>query len=105
MENISIKEGGLGIQNPRTNAINTYMTTSKRCLQYTQEGVWLGFNENGREFPPAIKFLYEDWDRSHNRSWVIFRNYLDTFIMFQYINQSHQPITSLRLHSMAPERK
>jgi hypothetical protein len=25
--------------------------------------------------------------------------------MFQYINQSHQPITSLRLHSMAPERK
>jgi hypothetical protein len=79
MANISIKEGGLGIQNPRTNAINVYMTTSKRCLQYAQEGVWLGFNKTRPQFPPAIKSLYDDWDSSKSRSWIIFRKYLDTF--------------------------
>ncbi|KAL7506974.1 hypothetical protein ACHAXN_005043 [Cyclotella atomus] len=33
MANVSINEGGLGIQTPRTNTITAYMTTSKRCLQ------------------------------------------------------------------------
>ena len=38
ISNISINEGGLGIQNPRTNAITAYMTTTKRCLQYAHDG-------------------------------------------------------------------
>jgi hypothetical protein len=40
--NVAIQEGGLKIQSPRTNAITAYMTTAKRCLQYAQQGVWLG---------------------------------------------------------------
>jgi hypothetical protein len=87
MADISIKEGGLGIQNPQTNAINAYMTTSKRCLQYSQEGVWLGFNKNRPQFPPAIQLLFNDWDSSSNRSWVIFNKYHHTFNNISF----HQP--------------
>jgi hypothetical protein len=39
ISNISIQEGGLGIQSPRSNAITSYMTTTKRCLQYAKQGV------------------------------------------------------------------
>jgi hypothetical protein len=39
---MSINQGGLGLQNPRGNAITSYMTSSKRYLQYAFEGVWLG---------------------------------------------------------------
>jgi hypothetical protein len=79
MANISINEGGLGIQTPRTNAITSYMTTSKRCLQYACDGVWLGYNKAQPQFPPAIKLLYDDWETSSNHLWTIFLKYLPTF--------------------------
>ena len=34
MTGMSVNEGDLGIQNPRNNAITSYMTTTKQCLQY-----------------------------------------------------------------------
>jgi hypothetical protein len=76
---ISILQGGLGIQSPRCNAISTYMTTTKRCLQYVHQGVWLGFNKPRPLLPLAITTLYQDWEVSNNRSWEIFRKYLPTF--------------------------
>jgi hypothetical protein len=79
MANISINKGGLGVQTPRTNAIISYMTTSKHCLQYACDGVWLGYNKAGPQFPPAIKLLYDDWETSSNRSWTISHKYLPTF--------------------------
>jgi hypothetical protein len=79
ISNISIQQGGLGIQSPRTNAIIAYMTTTKRCLQYVHQGVWLGFNKPRPLLPPTITSLYEDWESSTNRTWEIFRKYLKTF--------------------------
>jgi hypothetical protein len=60
ISNISIQQGGLGIQSPRTNAIIAYMTTTKRCLQYVHQGVWLGFNKPRPLLPRTITSLYED---------------------------------------------
>ena len=46
--NMSIAQGGLGFQHPRANAITAYMMSTKRSLQYAQQGVWLGFNKDGK---------------------------------------------------------
>jgi hypothetical protein len=54
ISNISINKGGLGIQNPLTNAITAYMTTTKRCLQYAHDGIWLGFNKPKTPLPPSV---------------------------------------------------
>jgi hypothetical protein len=59
--------------------INAYMTTTKRCLQYVHQGVWLGFNKPRPLLPAAITSLFQDWEVSTNRSWEIFRKYLPTF--------------------------
>jgi hypothetical protein len=37
-------QGDLGLQHPRLNAITSFMLFAKRCLQYSQHGVWLGNN-------------------------------------------------------------
>jgi hypothetical protein len=66
ISNISVNEGGLGNQNPRTNAITAYMATTKRCLQYAHEGVWLRFNKPKPPLPPFIKLLYNNWNTSTN---------------------------------------
>lgn len=54
------------------------MTTTKRCLQYAHEGVWLGFNKPKPPLPPSVKFLYNNWHTSTNRTWQIFNKYLPT---------------------------
>ena len=77
--NLSIKQGGLGIQSPRLHAIPSYMSTSKRCLQYALQGVWLGFNRPRPTLPYSITSLYIDWETSNTRSWQIFRKYLPIF--------------------------
>ena len=94
MANISIKEGGLGIQNPLTNAINTYMTTSKRCLQYAQEGAWLGFNKNRPQFPHTP--IIDHGSSSASTSTCS--------TMSPFTSQSHQTTYS-KLHSMDHARK
>jgi hypothetical protein len=70
ISNIPIQEGGLGIQSPHTNAITAYMTTSKRCLQHAQQGVWLGHNKPRPLLPTPITILYQDWESSQNRTWL-----------------------------------
>ena len=61
ISNLSINQGGLGIQHPRGNAITSYMMSSKRCLQYTHEGVWLGPNKPRPMLPNSITSLYTNW--------------------------------------------
>jgi hypothetical protein len=51
----------------------------KRCLQYAQQGVWLGLNKPRPILPTPITLLYQQWESSQNRSWLIFRKYLNTF--------------------------
>ena len=79
MSNLSIKQGGLGLQHPRLNAITSYMMSTKRCLQYVKNGVWLGTNKPQPMLPDNIQILYSNWEKSSNRNWVIFNKYLPTF--------------------------
>jgi hypothetical protein len=76
---MSINQGGLGLRNPRGNAITTYMTSSKRCLQYAFEGVWLGRDKPRPILPESITSLYTPWETDACRSWTIFRKFLPTF--------------------------
>ena len=76
---MSVKQGGLAIQSPRTNAIISFMSTTKRCLQYVQQGIWLGEYKPRPLLPRAVTILYDDWQTSNNRMWKIFNKYLPDF--------------------------
>jgi hypothetical protein len=76
---LTVNQGGLGLQHPRANAITAYMTSSKRCLQYAFEGVWLGRDKPRPLLPPSITSLYSSWQTDSAKSWSIFRQYLPTF--------------------------
>jgi hypothetical protein len=76
---LTVNQGGLGLQHPRANAITAYMTSSKRCLQYAFEGVWLGRDKPRPLLPPSITSLYSSWQTDPAKSWSIFRQYLPTF--------------------------
>jgi hypothetical protein len=77
--NMSIKQGGLGLQHPRLNAITSFMLSTKRSLQYSHQGVWLGHNSPQPILPHSISSLYSDWQSSHSRTWQIFRKYLPRY--------------------------
>eukprot|EP00956_Cyclotella_meneghiniana_P041000 scaffold211404_cov36-Cyclotella_meneghiniana.AAC.3 len=76
---MSIKSGGLGLQHPRTCAVTHFMLTMKRCLQYCQDGVWLGFNKPRVPLPPSITSLFDHWDTSNTRVMRNFRHYVNDF--------------------------
>jgi hypothetical protein len=52
ISSLTINQAGLGLQHPRANAIPAFMTTMKRCLQYSAQGVWLGYNKPRHILPP-----------------------------------------------------
>ena len=58
LTSMSIKAGGLGLQHPRTCAVTQFMLTTKRCLQYCHDGVWLGYNKPRPRFPHTITHLF-----------------------------------------------
>eukprot|EP00956_Cyclotella_meneghiniana_P014656 scaffold22074_cov39-Cyclotella_meneghiniana.AAC.1 len=76
---VSIKSGGLGLQHPRTSAVTHFMLTMKRCLQYCQDGVWLGFNKPRVPLPPSITSLFDQWDTSTTRVMKNFQHYVSDF--------------------------
>jgi hypothetical protein len=45
ISSLTTNQGGLGLQHPRANAIPAFMTTMKRCLKYSAQEVWLGYNK------------------------------------------------------------
>ena len=45
ISSLTINQGGLCLQHPRDNVIPAFMTTMKRCLKYSTQGVWLGYNK------------------------------------------------------------
>ena len=84
--NMSINEGGLGLQHPRINAITSFMISTKRSLQYSKSGVWLGNNSPSPKLPPQITTLYNDWEINDCRMWTIFRKYLNIYTEICYKN-------------------
>ena len=76
---MSVKAGGLGLQHPRTCAVAQFMLTTKRCLQYCHDGVWLGYNKPRPKLPHTITHLFNDWKSSETRTLANFRSYAQDF--------------------------
>ena len=76
---MSVKSGGLGLQHPRTCAVAQFMLTTKRCLQYCHDGVWLGYNKPRPALPPTITNLFADWKTTDTKTMTNFRHYAGTF--------------------------
>ena len=105
--NMSINQGGLGLQHPRANAITAYMLSTKRSLQYSQQGVWLGINKNRYQLPTQITHLYNDWESSDCKAWHIFRKYLSTFseICFQHADTPNDFVFKASLNGSREKAK
>eukprot|EP00956_Cyclotella_meneghiniana_P032064 scaffold86358_cov47-Cyclotella_meneghiniana.AAC.5 len=76
---MSIKAGGLGLQHPRTCAVTQFMLTTKRCLQYCRDGVWLGYNKHRPPLPHTITSLFNNWKSTPTRTMTNFRAYVEDF--------------------------
>jgi hypothetical protein len=67
--------GGLGIQHPRNAAIPTFILTTRRNLQFANDGIWMGDTLDKAILPNQIKSLYIDWKSSQAHTFQIFRKY------------------------------
>ena len=76
ISSISTSNGGLGIQNPRSTAIPAFMLTTRRVLQYTTSGVWIGKTLPPVQLPTAITCLYSEWQTSSAKTFQFFRRYI-----------------------------
>jgi hypothetical protein len=65
------------------------MTSSKQCLQYAFEGVWLGQDKPRPLLPLSITSLYTNWQTDPAKSWSIFRQYLPTFTSISIADASN----------------
>lgn len=73
---MSTSQGGLGLQHPRSNAIAAFMMTTKRCLQFSQDGVWLGYNNLRVVLNHPITCLYSNWSTTTLQTMTTFRRYM-----------------------------
>lgn len=72
---MSTNQGGLGIQHPRCTAIPSCIMTTKRCIEYTSKGVWVGKVHDRVQLPPTITSLYQNWKDSASPVFKIFNKY------------------------------
>jgi len=77
---MSSNEGGLGLQNPRCTAIPSCVLTLKRCIDFTQKGVWVGKVNDRVTLPSTITSLFKDWETSTSDIFTIFRTYSPSII-------------------------
>ena len=73
---MSTTRGGLGIPHPRSTSIPTFMLTTRRCLQYATDGIWIGLTDPTIPLPHTITRLYSDWRSSSSHTFQVFAKYL-----------------------------
>ena len=76
---MSINQGGLGLPHPMYSAIPTAVITTKRCIQFATEGVWVSDEFDPVQLPPAITHLFRNWKSSDLTSFKVFNKYLQDF--------------------------
>ena len=77
---MSIKQGGLGLPHPMQSAIPTAIITTKRCIQFATEGVWISDDFAPVILPPSITSLHSDWKSSNLTCFKVFNKYLADFV-------------------------
>jgi len=75
---ISIANGGLGLQHPRLNAIPSAIISTKRAINYANNGIFLPGTTSACILPPSITTLYKNWDSPQPTSatFAIFNKYV-----------------------------
>ena len=73
---MSTKAGGLGIPHPRSTAIPTFIITTKRCIQYATDGIWIDQTTPHILLPYYITNLYTNWETSEAQLFQAFRKYV-----------------------------
>jgi hypothetical protein len=61
----------------------------KHCLQYSRDGVWLGFNKPRVPLPATITRLFDNWATSESKTMKIFRRYLPDFALIRGEDETH----------------
>jgi hypothetical protein len=62
----------------------------KHCLQYSRDGVWLGFNKPRVPLPATITRLFDNWATSESKTRMkIFRRYLPDFALIRGEDETH----------------
>ena len=74
---IPIKQGGLGLVDPSSSAIPTFLLSTHKCIQYAKDGVWISKTQPNVPLPPNITDLYKNWKSSSSKTFLFFRKYLD----------------------------
>ena len=77
---IPTTSGGLGIQNPDTTAIPSFMLSFKRVLSYFSDGINVGRYHPNVDMPPAVASLFENWQSSSAKPFTTFRHYLSPLV-------------------------
>ena len=62
---MSIKQGGLGLTHPMQSAIPTAIVTTKQCIQFATEGVWISDEFAPVTLPQSITRLHSNWKTSN----------------------------------------
>jgi hypothetical protein len=60
----------------------------KRCLQYSRDGVWLGFNRPRVPLPATITSLFDNWATSESKTMQIFRRCLPDFALICGVDET-----------------
>ena len=89
---MSTSTGGLGFQHPRSSAIPSFMLTTRRCIQYATDGVWIGHTSTPVTLPSYITSLYSDWESSSTHTFQVFRKYLDPIVSICVSEQVDDPL-------------
>ena len=74
-----INQGGLGLPHPMYSAIPTAVFTTKRCIQFATEGVWVSGELDPVQLPLAITHLFKNWITSTLTTFEVFNNYIHDF--------------------------
>ncbi|EED86272.1 predicted protein, partial [Thalassiosira pseudonana CCMP1335] len=74
---ISLQNGGLGMQHPRLTAVPSFVFTTKRCIQYAEQGIILPATTSSITLPKTLTSLYKNWRNASSpcTSFRIFQQY------------------------------
>ena len=77
---LSTSQGGLGLLTPTTSAVPTFMLTSRKCIQYAVNGVWIGRTQPPIPLPDNITSFYNNWKTSTLTPFLFFWKYLPSMV-------------------------
>ena len=76
---MTTKQGGLGIQHPRSTVILSYFLTMRCNIQYATEGIWASNHTQPIVLPEHLRSLHKNWQDSPLPSLTPFGKHYQDF--------------------------